>query len=85
MTYTHILIYYYGRIIIADGDYADNVGCFWYIFRGLQYVHCVMHKCITVKVGGKNTRKVLKTQRFNEIRGTFCIGEKEKFNEIGGK
>ena len=23
------------------------------IFRGVQYVHWVMHKCIMVKVGGK--------------------------------
>jgi len=31
------------------------------ITRGVQYVHCVMHKCIMVKVGGKrNTRKVCK-------------------------
>ena len=30
--------------------------------RGVQYVHWVMHKCITVKVGGKNTRKVCKKQ-----------------------
>jgi len=31
------------------------------ISRGVQYVYCVMHKCIMVKVGGKrNTRKVRK-------------------------
>ena len=28
--------------------------------RGVQYVHWVMHKCIMVKVGGENTRKVCK-------------------------
>src|SRR6218665_3448538 len=29
--------------------------------RGVQYLHWVMHKCITVKVGGKrNTHKVCK-------------------------
>src|SRR6218665_4033062 len=28
--------------------------------RGVQYVHWVMHKCIMVKVGGKNTHKVCK-------------------------
>ena len=32
-------------------------------YRGVQYVHWVMHKCITVKVGEKrNTRKVCKKQ-----------------------
>ena len=29
--------------------------------RGVQYVHCVMHKCIMVKVGGhENHRKYVK-------------------------
>ena len=32
------------------------------VVRGVQYVHWVMHKCIMVKVGGKNTRKVCKKQ-----------------------
>ena len=44
------------------------------INRGVQYEHCVMHKCIMVKVGGKRkTRKVCKenTRNFYEIRGEF--------------
>jgi len=50
--------------------------------RGVQYVHCVMHKCIMVKLGGtKNTmyvkKKVKKTRKFYEIRGKF-----EKVKEI---
>jgi len=34
-------------------------------YRGVQaYVHCVMHKCIMVKLGGKrNTHKVCKKTR----------------------
>ena len=27
------------------------------ICRGIQYVHCMMHKCIMVKVGEGKTRK----------------------------
>jgi len=27
---------------------------------GVQYVHCVMHKCIMVKLGGKRENKVCK-------------------------
>ena len=36
--------------------------------RGVQYGHCVMHKCIMVKVGGNEKHKVCK---FYEIRGKF--------------
>src|SRR6218665_1954826 len=52
--------------------------------RGVQYVHCVMHKCIMVKVGGIHV-KYVKTRKFYEIRGeTFCKSRgKEKFFEIG--
>ena len=41
------------------------------VIRGVQYVNCVMHKCIMVKVGGKrNTHKVCKkTRKFPENRG----------------
>src|SRR6218665_4215183 len=45
--------------------------------RGLQYVHYVMHKCIMVKVGGKqNTHKVCKKLgEFFENRGeVFKVG-----------
>ena len=27
--------------------------CLLYVFRGIQYVYCMMHKCIMVKTGGK--------------------------------
>jgi len=31
------------------------------MYRGVQYMHYVMHKCIMVKVGGKrNTRRLWK-------------------------
>ena len=39
--------------------------------RSDQYVHCVMHKCIMVKVGGKlETQKVFK--KHAKIRGKFA-------------
>ena len=36
-----------------------------------QYVHCVMHKCIMVKVGGEIHvgLKYVKTRKFSEIWG----------------
>ena len=38
--------------------------------RGVQYVNCVMHKCIMVKVGGhEKHRKYAKTRKFYEIMG----------------
>ena len=42
-------------------------------YRGVQYVHWVMHKCIMVKVGGKrNTHKVCKKQmNFSKTGGKF--------------
>jgi len=41
-------------------------------------VHCVMHKCIMVKVGGKEKHiKYEKTCKFYEIRG--------KFVKVGGE
>src|SRR6218665_47675 len=46
--------------------------------RGVQYVHWVMNKCITVKVGGKrNTHKVCKKQvKFSKTGGKFLkVGE----------
>src|SRR6218665_1086735 len=45
--------------------------------QGVQYVHCVMHKCIMVKVGGNEKhRKCVKTRKFHEIRG--------KLGKVGG-
>jgi len=45
------------------------------ICRGVQYVHCVMHKCIMVNVGGKeNHRKLVENteivQNQREIWGS---------------
>jgi len=44
-----------------------------FISTGVQYVHWVMHKCIVVKVGGKqNTHKVCKKQvNFSKTEGKF--------------
>jgi len=44
--------------------------------RCVKYVHCVMHKCIMVKVWGKRkTHKVLKTRKFAENREKFVNAE----------
>ena len=51
-------------------------------------MHCLMHKCIMVKVGGKRkTHKVCKKHvDFTKSGGKFGKVEgKEKFHEIGGK
>ena len=37
--------------------------------RGIQYVHCMMHKCIMVKVGAEINVKYVKTRKVYEIRG----------------
>jgi len=53
--------------LIVLGEFDTECGR-----RGVQYVHCVMHKCIMVKRGGKRkTHKVCKTRKFYEIRGEF--------------
>src|SRR6218665_2754004 len=55
--------------------------------RGVQYVHLVMHKCIMVKVGGKNTRKVCKKQvnlPFKKGHHKFGRMKVKFFSEIGG-
>ena len=54
--------------------------------RGVQYVHWVMHKCITVKVGGKrNTRKVCKSQVNLSKTGRICQSRgNDNFCETGG-
>jgi len=48
---------------------------------GVEYVHCVMHKCIMVKVGGKVHVKYVKARKFYEIRGGHFakVGEKKNF------
>src|SRR6218665_2086312 len=44
---------------------------------GVQYVYCIMHKCIMVKKGEKNTQSIGKTLKLNEYGGK-CI-------KIGGE
>ena len=40
---------------------------------GVQYVHCVMYKCIMVKLGGNEKHiKYVQTRKFYEIRGEFA-------------
>ena len=53
--------------------------------RGVQYVHWVMHKCIMVKVWGKNTRKVCKKQvNLPKTGGEFVkVGGKNNFCKTG--
>src|SRR6218665_2168384 len=55
--------------------------------RGVQYVHWVMHKCIMVKVGGGNTRKVCKKLvNFFKTEGKFVkVGGSNNFRQSGGK
>ena len=51
--------------------------------RGVQYVHCVMHKCIMVKVGGYEKHiKYVKHVNFTKMSGEFAkVGEKRNFGE----
>ena len=53
-----------------------------------MYVHCVMHKCITVKIGGNEIHvKHVKTREFFENKeGEFVkVGrENNNFSETGG-
>ena len=40
------------------------------ISRGVQYVYCVMHKCIMVKVGGNEIHvKYVKTRNLTKSEG----------------
>ena len=51
--------------------------------RGVQYVHCVMHKCIMVKAGGdENHRKHVQDTEI--LRNQGKIGGTKDFPEIGG-
>src|SRR6218665_3670969 len=56
-------------------------------YRGVQYVHWVMHKCIMVKVGGENTQKVCKKLvNFPKTGGKFLkVGGNQNFCQSGGK
>ena len=58
------------------------------IYRGVQEVHCVMHKCIMVKLEGKRkTHKVCKKHvNFMKSRGKFAkVGGNNNFLKIWGK
>src|SRR6218665_1274907 len=58
------------------------------MFRGVQYVYWVMHKCIMVKVGGKrNKHKICKKQvKFSKTGGKFFkVGGNNNFCKTGGK
>ena len=56
--------------------------------QGVQYVYCVMYKCIMAKVGGNeiHVKYVKKTCQLYEIwvRNFAKVGGKEKLPEIGG-
>jgi len=54
--------------------------------RGVQYVDCVMHKCIMVKLWGNEThKKYVNARKFYKIRGKFAkVGGNNNFSEIGG-
>ena|SRR6218665_224677 len=56
------------------------------VLRGVQYVHCVMHKCIMVKVGGeqKSQKACTKHGNFTKSGGKFGKVGNEIFFEIGG-
>jgi len=39
-------------------------------YRGVQYVYCVMHKCIMVKIGGKKNMQIMQNiRKWNEESG----------------
>src|SRR6218665_1126691 len=54
--------------------------------RCVQYVHCVLHKCVMVKAWGKRkTQKVCKKDaNFTQSGGKFAkVGGNENLSEIG--
>jgi len=57
--------------------------------KGVQYLHWVMHKCIMVKVGGRNEihRKYVKSRWFFRKQGGIfeSRGEHNNFRETGGE
>ena len=51
-------------------DFPDHVSQMLSSYRGVQYMHCVMHKCIMVKVWENETYiRYVKARKFYEIRG----------------
>jgi len=54
--------------------------------RGVHYVHCVIHKCNIVKIGGKRkVNKVCKKHVNFTKSGKICISRgNNNFPEIGG-
>ena len=57
------------------------------INRCVQFVHCMMHKCIMVKVAGNEKHvKYVKTRKFNEIIDKFTkVGGNRIFSGRGGE
>jgi len=57
------------------------------VSKGVLYVHCVMHKCIMVKVGGKRKRHKVCEKHVNLWKtGDICKSRgKNYFFGIGGK
>src|SRR6218665_3693374 len=78
----------YGHTIAGRRSFVTPSRFFCLLFNA-QYTHYywVMHKCIMVKVGGKNTRKVCKKQvNLPKTGGKFVKdGGKNNFRETGGK
>ena len=65
------------KILIESG--RQTVRRLWRMVFGVgvQYVHCVMHKCIMVKLGGKRkTRKACKNK--------YILRNQRKFTKVGG-
>ena len=57
-------------IVYSKLDFCNSL---FYSIRGVQYVHCVMHKCIMVKLGGNEThvKYVKKYVNFTKSEGKF--------------
>jgi len=55
----HILFTIHQNYISIETDIMDNylLGHVELVCRGIQYMHCVMHKCIMVKVRGETKNK----------------------------
>src|SRR6218665_1918688 len=76
-----LLNYLYNVMVVLLGcravkfdSYNNLLSSAHTVLRGVQYVHCVMHKCIMVKVGGnKNHRKhVQNTEILRNLGGNLA-------------
>src|SRR6218665_3514179 len=79
--YKYIIYIYIGLLYSNDILYIGL-----YKNRGVQYVHCVMHKCIMVKVWGKrNHRKYVQNTEILRNQGEIWQSRGMKdFVEAGG-